>query len=244
MKKILPIIMLAFMVSTNASAQNDSEWTLNTRFWCTNYWTTMIAGAAEGLIKEFAVSGDGKDSLLLECLIPNPDLVFPIGMSKRGFDNADIYGPYHRAFANPFKHIGDYAIGADVSWRASGVGFYAGTYFKSQEICFKDSKDNLRGFYIQPRAGLILGSKKHAFEAGAFYDIVTGCGGSVEPTDKGMLKSGVGLDFAFSSTDKKGGKMLIQFSMPLHNFFDTDYKGLQGMKRKVGYIMLTQRVTL
>jgi hypothetical protein len=179
--------------------------------------------------------------------VPDLDLVFPIGMGKSGFDDADIYGPYHYAFGNPFKHIGDYAIGLDASWKESMLGFYAGTYFKSQEIVFEESDENLRGYYIQPRAGLIMGGKKNAFEAGVFYDIVTGCSSTDKNAnpEKSMLKSGLGLDFAFSSTDKKGkNKLLLQFSMPLHNFFDTDYNGQGDLKRKVGYIMLTQRIIL
>ncbi len=32
--------------------------------------------------------------------------------------------------------------------------------------------------------------------------------------------------------------------MPLHNFFNTDYPGQQNLKRKVGYIILTQRICL
>ena len=60
-----------------------------------------------------------------------------------------------------------------------------------------------------------------------------------------MLKSGLGLDFAIShSPEKRNSKTMLQFSMPLHNFFDTSYPGLQGVKRKVGYIMLTERVYL
>ena len=66
-----------------------------------------------------------------------------------------------------------------------------------------------------------------------------------------MLKGGLGLDFALSTTDRsEKTKFLLQFSMPLHNFLNPDYTDksgatpLKGMKRKVGYIMLTQRVCL
>ena len=245
MKKVLTTLVLALTLSINASAQTDKPWTLNTRGWCTNYFSTVIFTAAESLVKEFALDDDTEAEKTYNCIVPDLDLVFPIGMGKSGFDNNDIYGPYHYAFGNPFKHIGDYAIGLDASYKQSTLGFYAGTYFKSQEIVFKESDDNLRGFYIQPRAGLIIGSNKRAFEAGVFYDIVTGCGGSVEVTDKDMLKGGLGLDFAFSTTDKKEkNKMLLQFSMPLHNFLNSDNQYVQGKKRKVGYIMLTQRIIL
>ena len=251
MKKILTTAVLAIMICTTASAQSESSWTLNTRAWSTNYFTTLIYAAAESLVKEYAADDDSKAEKVLDCIIPDPDLVFPIGMGKSGFSNdgdyGDIYGPYHYAFGNPFKHIGDYAIGLDASWKESMLGFYAGTYFKSQEIVFEESDENLRGYYIQPRAGLIMGGKKNAFEAGVFYDIVTGCSSTDKNAnpEKSMLKSGLGLDFAFSSTDKKGkNKLLLQFSMPLHNFFDTDYNGQGDLKRKVGYIMLTQRIIL
>jgi hypothetical protein len=39
-------------------------------------------------------------------------------------------------------------------------------------------------------------------------------------------------------------KTLLQFSMPLHNFLNSDNQYWKGMKRKVGYIMLTQRIIL
>ena len=247
MKKVLTTLVLALTLSVNASAQTDKPWTLNTRGWCTNYFTTLIFTATESLIKEYAIDDNDEAEKTYDCIVPDLDLVFPIGMGKSGFDDADIYGPYHYAFGNPFKHIGDYAIGLDASWKESMLGFYAGTYFKSQEIVFEESDENLRGYYIQPRAGLIMGGKKNAFEAGVFYDIVTGCSSTDKNAnpEKSMLKSGLGLDFAFSTTDKKGkNKLLLQFSMPLHNFFDTDYNGQGDLKRKVGYIMLTQRIIL
>ena len=246
MKEII-IIIVALVCSMNVLAQEaTSAWTVNTRVWTTNYFTSMIYGLAQEGVKHFAFKGHTNDSLWAERIVPHPDLMFPIGMSKSGFTGAtDIYGPYHRAFSNPFKHIGDYAIGADVSYMPSPIGFYAGAYFKSQEIVFKETKDNLRGYYFQPRVGLIAGTKEHSFEAGVFYDVVTGCGGSVADTNKDRLKGGFGLDFAFARTTKDGrGKTLLQFSMPLHNFLDSDYIGQQGVKRKVGYISLTHRVVL
>ncbi|MBP3774405.1 MAG: hypothetical protein ILA34_03535 [Bacteroidaceae bacterium] len=245
MKKYIVIAIMALMYSMNMSAQKAaSSWTVNTRAWSTNYFTYLIYGVAEKGVIHFALKGQTKDSLWVERIVPTPDLVFPIGMGKRGFTGtSDIYGPYHYAFGNPFKHIGDYGIGADMSYMPSPVGFYAGAYFKSQEIVFKETKDNLRGFYVQPRVGLIIGGLSRSFEAGVFYDIVTGCGGSLPDTNKDRLKGGLGLDFAFSNTDFGGrGKTLLQFSIPLHNFLDPGYNGQQGMKRKVGYISITRRV--
>lgn len=236
---------MAAMVAINASAQSD--WTLNTRAWCTNYFTSLIYnGIAEG-IKHFVFGGNTKDSLIIEHIIPKADLVFPIGMGKSGFDDPyNIYGPYHRAFGNPIKHIGDYAVGLDLSYKRSLVGIYVGAYFKSQEIVYKQTKDNLRGFYFQPRAGLMLGGKRGAFEAGVFYDVVTGCKSSAsDELTKDVLKKGLGLDFAISSTDKKNrSQIVLQFSMPLHNFIDDTYPGMAGKKRKVGYIMGTRRFFL
>lgn len=217
----------------------NSKWTLNTRAWCTNYFTTLLLGVAESAVSEI-FKGHPTDSLWAERLMPFGDLVFPVGVTKQGFGNNDIYGPYHRAFANPFKNIGDYAIGVDASYKPSVFGFYAGAYFKSQEVVFKQSKDNLRGFYFQPRAGIILGYEKASLEAGVFYDVPTGAGGSAFH-EKDMLKGGVGLDFAMSY-EIKGGRTLIQFSLPLHNFFNNDYPGLKGVKRKVAYISFTRRV--
>ena len=258
MKKIFAIMVMTVMMTASASAQSfDSDWTLNTRLWSTNYFTCSIYNLAEGLVKAFVFDGNKSDSITADRIIPDCDLVFPVGMSKKGFEGFnDIYGPYHYAFGNPFKHIGDYAVGIDVSYHPSFIGAYAGAYFKSQEIVFKETDDNLRGFYIQPRAGLVFGNRQHSFEAGVFYDALTGCGGSwdydipggqtVEP-EKDMLKGGWGLDFALSSSDKKSiYKTSLQFSMPLHNFLNEDYKSgmFHGMKRRVGYITLTQRIRL
>ena len=247
MRRFLSTIVLVLAVTLSASAQNDkSKWTFNTRAWSTNYFTTAIYDVGEILVKSLLVGDNEKDSLWAERIIPDANLVFPIGMGKKGFEgDKDIYGPYHYAFGNPFKHIGDYGVGFDVSFLPTVVGLYAGAYFKSQEIVFKEHDDNLRGFYIQPRFGLVGGNKELSYEAGVFYDAVTGCGGSLPTRDKDMLKNGWGLDFAISRTAEKGhSKTILQFSMPLHNFLNENFVGQQGMKRKVGYIFLTHRYFL
>ena len=246
MKKMLLIACMAILMPAMVNAQqSESAWTLNTRGWTTNYFTTGLYDLVVAGVKHLTLGGSTEDSLWVERIIPKADLVFPIGMGKNGFGENDIYGPYHYAFGNPFKHIGDYAIGLDASWKGAPVGFYAGAYFKSQELVFKGDKDNLRGYYFQPRAGLMVGSKTDIIELGAFYDVVTGCSGSVANTDKKQLKGGFGLDFAYSATSRKRHSMLtLMFSMPLHNFFDTDYQGLENVKRRVGYIILTNRIYL
>ena len=246
MKKLLSIVVLTFGLSFSAMAQEAcSDWTFNTRAWCTNYFTTVIYDFVEIGLKSLFFKDNEKDSLWAERILPDAQIMFPIGMGKKGFEGAtDIYGPYHRAFSNPFKHIGDYAVGLDVSYMPKTIGLYAGAYFKSQEIVYKQTDDNIRGFYFQPRVGLIGGDKELSFEAGVFYDVLTGCGGSME-NDKDMLKGGWGLDFAISSTNKDGrSKFQIQFSMPLHNFLNDGFPGQEGMKRKVGYIALTERICL
>ena len=245
MKRIITIVTLAFAMSGSIVAQNtDGVWTLNTRAWSTNYFTSAIYG----IVREGAISlimnGNTEDSLHVERIIPDADLVFPIGMGKKGFGDDKIYGPYHRAFGNPFKHIGDYAVGLDASWHPSLLGLYAGAYFKSQEIVSKNY-GSLRGYYIQPRVGVMVGNKERTFDAGVFYDVLTGSGGSAADTNKDRLKGGWGLDFTFSTTDKKRRSAgIIQISVPLHNFLNTDYAGQQGMKRKVGYIMFSERIYL
>ncbi|MCR4582966.1 MAG: hypothetical protein K5764_05355 [Prevotella sp.] len=247
MKKLLSIVLLALTVSSTASAQNtNEEWTVNTRVWTTNYFTALIYDLAGELVKHYAFVNNPKDSILAERIIASSDLVFPIGMGKSGFSGeGDIYSAYHYALGTPFKRMGDWAVGVDVSYRPSAVGFYAGAYFKSQEIVFKHDNENLRGYYIQPRAGLIVGGESLAFEAGVFYDMVTGCGGSVAVTEKDRLKGGLGLDFGISAKNKDGSdQYVLQFSMPLHNFLNPDYAGQQGMERKVGYIVVTRRIFL
>lgn len=241
---------MTVLLTAGASAQTTrQQFTFNTRTWSTNYWTTLLYNLAHSAVVHFAFDGNSTDSLIVESILPSSDLVFPIGMAKAGFEAPmhDIYGPYHRAFSNPFKRIGDYGIGLDMSWKPVSIGIYAGAYFKSQEICFMHNDESLRGFYFQPRAGLVLGGKEHALEAGVFYDKVVGCSGTWEARNKEMLQSGWGLDFALSRTVAKGRhKTMLMFSMPLHNFFNTAYAdgSLKNVHRRVGYIMLTQRVVL
>ena len=249
-RKVFVMALLTVMTVTTANAQkDDSQWTLNTRAWSTNYFTTMIGAAANMLITDVILDSHGPDSVTVDRILPFPSLVFPVGMKKDGFDDPyDIYGPYHRAFSNPFKHIGDYAVGLDISWQPSTIGFYAGAYFKSQEIVYKNEPrdgDNIRGFYFQPRAGLSFGGAKSTFEVGVFYDIPTGCTStSLANPDKDILKEGLGLDFAFTNFDKGDPTSLtLQFSMPLHDMFKEN-RGPGLGKRRVGYIMLTRRIKL
>ena len=246
MKKNLLILIASLLVANTAVAQqNEGRWTFNTRGWTTNYYSTLIFGAIEHSVKTVLNKNGCKDSIWVDRVIPTVDLVFPVGIEKKGFRNENtIYGPYHRAFGHPFFHLGDYAIGADASYLSKGIGFYAGAYFKSQEIVFKHH-GNLRGFYFQPRAGLKIGGKHSSLEAGMFYDVVAGCEGSTPGADADRLKSGWGLDFSYAVGDKKGkAEYILQFSMPLHNFLDQNVPGQEHMKRKVGYIMLTRRIRL
>lgn len=248
MKKVLSIVVMAVLIASSVSAQESKcQFTLNTRAWSTNYFTTLLYGIAQGAIVHWALD----DNPVADAIIPGGDLVFPIGIAKEGFaDPYDIYGPYHRAWKNPFKYLGDFGIGLDASCMTSLVGFYAGVYYKSQELCFKYDESNLRGNYFQPRAGIILGKDRKAFEAGVFYDQVVSCTSNSHlwgSPDKEMIQGGWGLDFAFSLTDRDNKyKNMITFSMPLHNFLNENYGGglLKGFNRRVGYIMLTTRIIL
>ncbi len=243
------LLMAALLLlSLNLQAQDTdsqrSDWSINTRAWSTNYFTTLIVGGIEAIGKTFI--HDDRDSVLIDRIIPSPALVFPVGLQRRGFSYPmDIYQPYHRAFANPFAHIGDYAIGLDAAWTPSVVGCYAGFYFKSQEVCFTGPDyPSVRSFMLQPRVGLSVNfgsERKTGIEAGVFYDAVTGIGGDGQDRDKDVLKNGWGLDFALRHNSDKGKRQsVIQFSMPLHNFFANG----TGWKRRVGYIMFTHRLML
>lgn len=239
MKKALLILVMGAMFSLNAKAQ--SAFTLNTRAWSTNYFSTILYNLAHTTV-EILVS-DSNSNLTYSRIIPSADLVFPIGIEKEGFEACDIYGPYHRAFKNPFTKPGDFGIGLDASWRPGFVGFYAGAYFKSQEICFRANDDNLRSLYFQPRAGIIIGNKS-AIEAGVYYDMVVGACGRYPGVEKAMFSNGLGLDFALSHRSTRYRESMITFMLPLHNFLNEDYAGgvFDGMKRRVGYIMLTHRL--
>ena len=246
MKKLLVLTIVTILSTANAAAQEESSWTLNTRAWSTNYFASSLESIAKELLLSFAFDDKESDAKKwADRIIPSTDLVFPIGFQKKGFDGlTDIRNPYHRAFSNPFKHIGDYAIGIDTSYKPDVVGFYAGAFFKSQEIVFKETGDNLRGFYFQPRAGIVFGTEKNRVEIGAFYDAVTGCGGRIADTNKKRLKGGFGLDISAGLVrDKDNSLLTLQFSMPLHNFLDEDYEGQTGMKRRVGYLLLTERIS-
>ena len=243
MKKALLVVIMGALLSMNAKAQ--SKFTLNTRAWSTNYFTTILYDIANGAVGYFLIS-DTTDRLTYSRIIPSSDLVFPIGIEKKGFEDNDIFGPYHRAFKNPFTRPGDFGVGLDASWRPTFFGLYAGAYFKSQEICFKANDDNLRSFYFQPRAGIIIGGK-NAIEAGVYYDMVVGAGGRYPGVEKDMFSNGLGLDFAFSRKSSNKHQTIIAFMLPLHNFLNENYaKGdlnFNGMKRRVGYIMLTERIS-
>lgn len=245
MKKLFVTAVVALMVCAEVSAQtgdSDNHWTLNSRIWSTNYFTSLLYDVGAVALAKLVFHADKT----AEMIIPFANTVFPVGISNDGLEGPwAVCSPYHRSFANPFKHIGDYGIGVDVSCQPSLFGAYAGAYFKSQEIVFKETDDNLRGYYFQPRAGVMIGNEMIAFEGGMFYDVLTGCGGSFSDARKDMLKGGFGIDLAFSVIDKEGKqKTQLQISLPLHDFLDSGYPGMQGMSRKVGYIMVTRRICL
>lgn len=239
MKKVI-VFAMAAMLSLGVAAQ--SNFTFNSRAWTTNYWTMSIYDVARGLSGYFLFSEkDARDTYYR--IIPGADLVFPVGIEKEGFAANDIYGPYHRAFSNPFKRMGDYGIGLDASWKPGLIGIYAGAYFKSQELCFKNGSD-LRSHYFQPRAGLMIG-QKGVFEAGVYYDKVVGAAGNYAGVNKDMFLDGLGLDFSLLYNSSDPSKFMITFMLPMHNFLNEDYVTgeFNGMKRRVGYIMLTERIS-
>lgn len=239
MKKIT-ILAMAAMLSMSVAAQSD--FTLNTRAWSTNYWTTTIYDVTRGMVGYFLFSeGDARDAYFR--IVPDAALTFPVGIEKEGFAANDIYGPYHRAFGSPFSHPGDYGIGLDASWKPGVIGVYAGAFIKSQELCFRNGSD-LRSLYVQPRAGLMIG-QKGVLEAGVYYDKVIGAYGNYNGVNKNMFLDGLGLDFSLMYNGSSKKKGMITFMMPLHNFLNEDYVTgeFNGMKRRVGYIMLTQRIS-
>lgn len=240
MKKITSILLAAVMIfaATRAKAQ-EGEFTFNTRAWSTNYFATMFYGAV-AITLESVFNEGTPEAEWADRIIPDPSLVFPIALSKRA--PLHIYGAYHRAFTSPFKHLGDWGIGADASFKPSVIGVYAGAYAKSQEIVFKGSKDNIRGYYFQPRTGILIGDDETYVELGVFYDVLAGCGGSFFDghAKRKHLKDGFGLDFALTMENENGSRTVLQFSMPLHSFLNKKYA--PGCNRKVGYIMLSRRI--
>ena len=72
--------------------------------------------------------------------------------------------------------------------------------------------------------------------------MVVGASGRYPDVEKAMFSNSLGLDFAFSHSTKKNRESQISFMLPLHNFLNENYAGFNGMKRRVGYIMLTERI--
>lgn len=269
MKKALITLATVALLATTASAQ--STVTINSRAWTTNYWTTILYNIAQGVTVTMLGANNHVDSVALATLLPGADLVFPVGMAKSGFtDYTDIYGPYHRAFATPFKKMGDFCIGIDASWTPTFIGLYAGAFFKSQELVFKANDQYLRSYYFQPRGGVVVTFEDIAIEGGIFYDKVIGCGGNLNDKDWGhfiatntytdarpekeMLSDGFGLDFGITYSISARSKTVLMFSMPLHNFFNEGYecrddlgniyRPWEGVNRRIGYITLTHRIRL
>ena len=216
------------MLSMSVAAQ--SNFTFNTRAWSTNYWTTTIYDVTRGVVGYFLFTDSDARNTYFR-LVPDAALTFPIGIEKEGFAANDIYGPYHRAFSNPFTHPGDYGVGLDASWKPCAVGI------------FKNGSD-LRSLYVQPRAGIMIG-QKGVLEAGVYYDKVIGAYGNYTNANKSMFLDGLGLDFALMYNGSSKNKSMITFMLPLHNFLNESYSTgeFNGMKRRVGYIMLTQRIS-
>lgn len=249
MKKVLLSLTLCISaLSVSAQSNNDSPWTLNTFSYTTNYWTGLIFNLATDIL--VAVSTENEDSVTADRIVPDASLIFPIGIAKDEGSLGGIRGPYDRAFSNPFKHPGDFAIGVDASFQPSWIGAYGGLYYKSQEVVFKGEGDNMRGYYIQPRFGLQIGSRKTYLGLGAFYDAIIDYSGR-EGFSKKALESGWGMDISFNYKHKtKGLFYQVRFSLPLHNFFNEDYtrddlsQPLLGAHRKVAYLMFTTTKTL
>ena len=82
MRKLITSIVLAVLFTTNVSAQD--EWTIDTRAWSTNYFTTLLWDAVAVTTKEFVFDGDDESSLANR-IIPTADLVFPFSVKKSGF---------------------------------------------------------------------------------------------------------------------------------------------------------------
>ena len=263
MKKVLITLAAVAMLATSATAQK-STFTINSRAWSTNYWTTILYGLAQGTVVTLIGSNNHADSIALAAVLPDADLVFPVGIAKSGFNddniknlsNSDIYGPYYDAFGIPFKKMGDFCIGLDASWTPSFIGLYAGVFFKSQELCFKHENQYLRSFYFQPRGGRVISFQDIAIEGGVFYDKVLGGVGNLDRVgaDKTMFSDGLGLDFGLSHNFTSNSRTVFMFSMPLHNFLNEGYEGptwdgsigkpWEGVNRRVGYITITHRICL
>ena len=87
MKKLLLLTIVTILSTANVAAQEDSKWTLNTRAWTTNYFTSSLESVAKELLMSFAFDDDDSEGKKwVDRIIPSTDLVFPVGLQKKGFD--------------------------------------------------------------------------------------------------------------------------------------------------------------
>ena len=86
MKKLLVLTIVTILSTANVAAQETSKWTLNTRAWSTNYFTRTLESVAKELMLAFAFDDDDSDAKKwVDRIIPSTDLVFPVGLQKKGF---------------------------------------------------------------------------------------------------------------------------------------------------------------
>lgn len=133
MKKVVLFLFIFILFVVRSNAQTG--FSLNAKAWTTNYYSLLIYTSFYRALYFLIEDPNAKDIYLF--LMPNSSGAFPVGIEKNGFESNEIYGPYHRAFSNPFKHLGDYSIGLDGTYKWNRFGVYVGIHFKSQEITSK-----------------------------------------------------------------------------------------------------------
>lgn len=245
MKKFL--VLLAILCSVGAQAQFRFSATVQTT--TTNEFLQLGTCALESIANDEIDWG----STLNDKYKFAPKLIFPFSMRNDSPNEfGKMKGGYARAFAAPWKHMGDYGICISGAWDHydKPFGFYVGLGYKSNEVVFDNTDLNDRTHYISPEAGLRFkfGTRKGLFlEMGTSYDYVFKYKGEMHNYSKDAVNSGFSINLGIGQWTNNGYCQL-NLKMPLYNFYKKDYTPdngithpLRDVNRAIGYISIIFR---
>ena len=148
MKKILFLLIVTSFCHIAKAGNN--KFTFNIRTYTTNVYVGVGLLAVYGSIIK-----DDEDPL--GSLFSMSPYMFAIPIHNTGNDEiGDLKSPYRRCLKAPWKDLGDYKVGLNLSYDnvTTPFGFYIGCDYKSVEV--PTNKIDHRTHYISPNAGLRL----------------------------------------------------------------------------------------
>ena len=222
----------------------NNKFTFNIRTYTTNVYVGVGLLAVYGSIIK-----DDEDPL--GSLFSMSPYMFAIPIHNTGNDEiGDLKSPYRRCLKAPWKDLGDYKVGLNLSYDnvTTPFGFYIGCDYKSVEV--PTNKIDHRTHYISPNAGLRLRygeTEGLLLEIGGAYDIPFKYSGMFN-NDINVVNSGVTLNFGIGGWQKSGTSVILQYEHPIYNYFNEKFSldggasfPLMGVKRTMGYISLAFR---